>query len=584
MLEDADKDPSTQCTEKQHNNAKLDEWVQILTGQPADNTNAALDDAVQRLTELPADITRVAETINRTLDMLPPQLRSHLPMDFPDLCSQGWVCDALGSVLGVNPKADTGASFEFGPISLLMTNDQSVFDLPAELADLFTISDCPDFGSFRKRNWVFGHMDLMTLFERPPGVKSLGVGTAFRMDMSAVLVYMSGDLTNVAAVADSALASVGSGNAGYFSKTFLNGMAAKFRFTAEWCPESDGSQTKQSREVQKLHTTEKRGGCVVERLKPAGTIVTIKHHLDRATSCDVVYTATYLKDDGKRNGDGEIKLAQGSLTAIEKGQQNKCPVLSKGAEAVLKMTQRQIEFDMDDTYTCPTEVTKDNWVLQEVKATHQYAMDFGATGTERFYIQPAENKTNLYTIERTDSAEPWTFDLSFVCSADPFMVQKEDAFRRIDPEFAAVVDELPLGASVDATVYTPDECVKGDLICWLLRNIGDINSVCFERVPLFLQLHSCATIPPRNFVTFRGHFPSGQHQGRADIRAAVSRACRCRPCASWQDGDSAGRWHSCRGRVQGLAGVQARCDTGWLLETRDLPEPRSGRPARVVQV
>ena len=44
-------------------------------------------------------------------------------------------------------------------------------------------------------------------------------------------------------------------------------------------------------------------------------------------------------------------------------------------------------------------------------------------GDELFYIQPVDGEPGQYTLERTDAGEPWTFDLSFVCSADPFMVR-----------------------------------------------------------------------------------------------------------------------------------------------------------------
>ena len=109
---------------------------------------------------------------------------------------------------------------------------------------------------------------------------------------------------------------------------------------------------------------------------------------------------------------------------------------------------------MDDTYTCPRTVSKDNWVLRQTHAKKQYAMEWGAVGdgasciklhcrsserpakrlgylSELFYIKPVDGKPGEYTIERTDAGEPWTFDLSFVCSADPFMLQKKEAFSKV---------------------------------------------------------------------------------------------------------------------------------------------------------
>ena len=80
--------------------------------------------------------------------------------------------------------------------------------------------------------------------------------------------------------------------------------------------------------------------------------------------------------------------------------------------------------------------------------------------------------------------------------ADPFMLQKKEAFARVDPlvrpnfqtkfgtavtllnifldasQFAKIADELPLGVSFNATIYTPESCNTGDVICWMLRNLG----------------------------------------------------------------------------------------------------------------
>ena len=48
---------------------------------------------------------------------------------------------------------------------------------------------------------------------------------------------------------------------------------------------------------------------------------------------------------------------------------------------------------------------------------------------------------------------------------------------QVDPLFAKIADELPLGVSFNTTIYTPESCKTGDVICWMLRNLGNFKSV-----------------------------------------------------------------------------------------------------------
>ena len=80
----------------------------------------------------------------------------------------------------------------------------------------------------------------------------------------------------------------------------MKGMEAKLRWSIQFCPGTDDSaQTAASRSKQKLYSSEKLGGCALKRLEVAGSIVTIVHQLDRATSCDVTYSAEYVKGESR---------------------------------------------------------------------------------------------------------------------------------------------------------------------------------------------------------------------------------------------------------------------------------------------
>jgi hypothetical protein len=215
--EDRDNDASTPCHNRKY-----------------DGVLGMLDKVVS------VDVASVGSTI---YDLIPGEISKHIP-SIPELCAKdaklAKLCGAAKSVLGLDNEAQ-GTSLSFGPLSVVVTNDDSVFNLPSELVDMLAVTQCPDFEDFMKRNWVFAHLDLASLLN-VPGVESLGVGAAVSLGMA--LIYLRAEIDDVAAAADAIVAAYDNidgrrrlSSTPYFATTFLKGAKASFRWTHQQCSE-----------------------------------------------------------------------------------------------------------------------------------------------------------------------------------------------------------------------------------------------------------------------------------------------------------------------------------------------------------
>jgi hypothetical protein len=125
--EDRDNDASTPCHNRKY-----------------DGVLGMLDKVVS------VDVASVGSTI---YDLIPGEISKHIP-SIPELCAKdaklAKLCGAAKSVLGLDNEAQ-GTSLSFGPLSVVVTNDDSVFNLPSELVDMLAVTQCPDFEDFMKR-------------------------------------------------------------------------------------------------------------------------------------------------------------------------------------------------------------------------------------------------------------------------------------------------------------------------------------------------------------------------------------------------------------------------------------------------
>jgi hypothetical protein len=182
-------------------------------------------------------------------DRIPPELREQLP-SVPELCAMDpkmqKICDVVKSVLGLDNQ-EQGTSLSFGPLSVVVTNDDTVFNLPSELVDMLALAQCPDFADFMKRNWVFMHLNLAELMGLS-GVDGLDVGLA--VSYGKALIYVHAKINDVAAVADAIAGGYNSidGTAGdpYFSTTFLKGAKASFTWTHQDCSEEESGNKEET--------------------------------------------------------------------------------------------------------------------------------------------------------------------------------------------------------------------------------------------------------------------------------------------------------------------------------------------------
>eukprot|EP01052_Picozoa_sp_SAG31_P037180 SAG31_NODE_4761_length_2973_cov_2.001740_3_plen_302_part_01 len=117
----------------------------------------AYEDAIDALYTVATNIRNIGESLNA---LVPEELAGMVPK-LPDLCSGGMaeICDMIEGALGMKNEAE-GTSFQFGALKGAITNDDKMVNLPKDGARLLTITECPDFEDWRRRNWIFATIDL----------------------------------------------------------------------------------------------------------------------------------------------------------------------------------------------------------------------------------------------------------------------------------------------------------------------------------------------------------------------------------------------------------------------------------------